>query len=208
MLTNPKNLLAVLAVALVFAGAGCYQKADQLASEAVSPVTVSADALNKAKETRESSLEAQRKALAAATDPVTVAFIVLEGHTTQPEVMLGEQFGCNDHVGYLSMPRSQDTGDDLKDALATLFAYHDTDIYEMYHVIGVSKLKLDKTEVKDGTTNVYITGEVVSGGTCDDPRIKKQIEATVAKYAPKYKIILNGKDANWRCLGNQSGQCK
>lgn len=61
----------------------------------------------------------------------------------------------------------------------------------------------------DGKTRVIdFEGSFLSAGTCDDPRIKAQIEETVKLYASDYRIQLNGKESEWRCLFDQSGTCK
>lgn len=61
----------------------------------------------------------------------------------------------------------------------------------------------------DGKTRVIdFEGSFLSAGTCDDPRIKAQIEETVKLYVSDYRIQLNGKESEWRCLFDQSGLCE
>lgn len=61
-------------------------------------------------------------------------------------------------------------------------------------------------EEQDGGLVVALSGEPSFGGVCAVPRLKAPIEATLAPYSAK--IQLNGSEADWRCLGDQSGECK
>jgi hypothetical protein len=55
---------------------------------------------------------------------------------------------------------------------------------------------------------VWLSGDLVSGGACDVPRVKAQVEETVRLYSPVFKIYLNGSESAWRCFGDMSGQCE
>lgn len=61
-------------------------------------------------------------------------------------------------------------------------------------------------EEQDGGLVVALSGEPSFGGVCAVPRLKAPIEATLAPYSAK--IQLNGSEADWRCLGDESGECK
>lgn len=202
-----KPLIITLAT-LVFLGAGCYQTADQLSTEAVSPLTTSAAALKTAKDTMAGVKLAESNEMAQATDPITVAYTILDGHPVPPQAEVGETFGCSDRLGFLAVPRAVESGNELQDAVVTMLASRETSVSDMYNVLGNSRLVLDHLTVKDGVTEIYLKGQPVSGGTCDDPRIKHQVEGTIKRYATKYKLFLNGKESAWRCLGNLKGDCK
>ncbi len=149
---------------------------------------------------------------AAVADETTiaVAMTVLES-TIIPgnsKVEVGETIGCNDRVIFVNVPRKT-TGDILTDALTALFAVGDNRESWQNNALSGSQLAIEKIQSRDGVTKeVWIKGTISSGGTCDDPRIKAQVEKTIARYAPKFEVYLNGTTKNWRCLGDQSGQCK
>jgi hypothetical protein len=201
-------LVPVALAALLLVGAGCQKAADQAASDAVSPVTAPLAALEATVDATGALKISQQDAFAQATDPVTVAFVIIDGHIAQAGILPGEVFGCSDQVGFLAVPRVQDSGNEVADAVATLLAEKESNVYELYNALAFSSLKLDKVDEKDGVTGVWLKGQPLSGGTCDDPRIKTQVEATVARLKPSYKIYLNGSESEWRCIGNMSGECK
>ena len=72
---------------------------------------------------------------------------------------------------------------------------------------SASKIRLTNIHYEGKTRVVDFEGSFVSAGTCDDPRIKAQLEETIKFYAPDYEIRLNGTNAEWRCLFDQSGEC-
>ncbi len=68
-------------------------------------------------------------------------------------------------------------------------------------------IKLTNIHYEGKTRVIDFEGSFLSAGTCDDPRIKAQIEETVKLYVSDYQIRLNGKESEWRCLFDQSGTC-
>lgn len=197
------------AVFIALAGAGCSQMADQAATEAVSPITAPLAAKKVAVETTDEYKARQLAEIAATTDPVEVALVQMEDTKLPPGAEAGQAFGCNDKIAFVKMARVQASGDDVADAVATLLKQGESSINTLYNALGQSKLTVDKVVSPDGvTTEVWLKGQPQSGGVCDDPRIKTQIEATVARLQPKYKIFLNGTESAWRCFGDMSGKCK
>jgi len=105
--------------------------------------------------------------------------------------------------------RAASTDSIVHDALMTLFALKDANRNELYNALWQSDLAVDKIQSRDGVvTEVWLKGKTQSGGACDDPRLKAQIEATISRFRPKFKIFLNGTEAAYRCLGDMSGECK
>lgn len=200
---------AAALLALTFAGAGCMQFADEAATDVISPVTAPVEALDFAIETVDEAKARERAALLAANGDIAVTFIVTENAVVPTGAEAGRVIGCNDRVAVSRVPRVQVTSNEVVDALTTLFSFRDSNVNGLYNALSQSTFSALKAESKDGVvTEVWLTGEARSGGTCDDPRVKAQIEDTIAQFRPKYKIFLNGTEANWRCLGNMSGKCK
>ena len=121
------------------------------------------------------------------------------------------QFGCGDKLVPVRVTVTK-TQSDLATALVQLLTIK-KDAYSsqgLTNIIALSKGNVHLTNVSyDGKTRVVdFTGQFTSGGTCDDPRIKAQIEETVKLYATDYRIQLNGSATAWKCLGDESGQCQ
>ncbi|MCL4208799.1 GerMN domain-containing protein, partial [Patescibacteria group bacterium] len=58
-----------------------------------------------------------------------------------------------------------------------------------------SNLVLDKATItSSGIAEVYLTGELKLGGTCDVPRAQAQLEQTIRQFSSvnQVKIYLNG----------------
>ncbi|HTK04480.1 MAG TPA: hypothetical protein VL500_02760 [Candidatus Eisenbacteria bacterium] len=209
---KPGTIAAAIIVpaVLVLLGAGCFSVADKLSNDAVLPVKTSVDVLNKAKTvTAEQSAKANEEA-EMVSDDVSVALILTEntavpaGADVQPGIV-----GCNDKVAYVKEHRAASTDSIVHDALMTLFSLKDSNRNDLYNALWQSDLAVDKIQSRDGVvTEVWLKGKTQSGGACDDPRIKAQIEATISRFKPKFKIFLNGTESAYRCLGDQSGECK
>src|SRR5690606_18897422 len=103
------------------------------------------------------------------------------------------------------------TQSDLAEALVQLITIKETAYFDqgLRNAVAPSAPTIRLTNIRyEGDTRVIeFEGQFISAGTCDDPRIKAQIEETVKLYADKYEIRLNGKESEWRCLFDQSGLC-
>ena len=208
-MTFPRTAALVASASLLLVGAGCSGAPDQLASDVVRPVTVSVEALQKAQQ-----LSADQKARVTYdaeqnTNEVGVVMILLDGDAVPAGVQVGDVIGCNDRPAVAQLSRDAATGDTVKDALTTLFAVRESTVGKLHNSLADSRLAVDKIQSTDGvTTEVWLKGTLSSGGVCDDPRIKEQVEGTVRRLRPTYKIFLNGTESAWRCFGNMSGNCK
>lgn len=198
--------LILIPAALLLVGAGCFDAGDKLAEDAVKPVTVPLDALRKSKE--ELALANARKSeeseLGSADVSVALIRLAEEGKPFDSDII-----GCGDRVETVAVHREAQTSSVLRDALTTLFAIDDSSYDGLYNALAESDLKVEDVLSRDGvTTEVRISGTLVSGGTCDNPRIKAQIEQTIRRFKPDFRVILNGSEAAYRCFGDMSGQCK
>jgi hypothetical protein len=204
------NRIALLLAPLLFIGGGCLavKTADQVANDAVKPVAVPLAALDKAKEVTAEEKARSIEEAESITNEVGVVMILTDGETAKPGMDPGEIFGCNDRPVVVQISRESATGSTLHDALDTLFAVKELTVNDLHNSLADSTLSVDKILSSDGvTTEVYLKGELSSGGACDDPRITEQVEGTIRRFKPKYKVYLNGSDATWRCHGDMSGSC-
>jgi len=201
------SMLAVSAFC-VFVGAGCGSVADQLADDAIKPISVPVQALGDAKRAAAEIDARTNEDAERESDDVSVAMVMTSGSdalaAADPDTI-----GCGDTIVFKKLHRAASTGQVVPDALATLFGQKQSTVDSAYNALWQSSLAVEKVLSTDGvTTEVWLRGAVLSGGVCDDPRIKAQVERTIARFRTKYKVILNGSEANWRCLGDQSGECK
>jgi hypothetical protein len=203
--TTPRTALIALA-ALLLVGGGCSRVAD----DAMQPVTVPIGALEQAKTLtieEKARMTAEAEAL---TNEVGVVMILTDGAEVPAGLKPSDQvIGCNDRPVVVQLTRETATGDVLRDALNTLFAAKDTNVQGALNSLDDATLKVDDIRSSDGvTTEVHLSGALNSGGACDDPRITEQVEGTIRRLRPHYKVFWNGSEANWRCHGDMSGECK
>ncbi len=209
---KPSTIAAAIIVpaALIMLGAGCFSVADTLTNEAVLPAQVPVEALAKAKQVTADEKAKENEINEQVSDDMTVAMIVTEGAKVPDGATLaaGAPIGCNDRVAYVKAHRGASTDSVVHDALTTLFQVKDANYQELYNSLWQSDLAVEKITSADGvTTDVWLKGKTQMGGVCDAPRLKAQIESTVARFKPKFKIYLNGSESAYRCLGDQSGEC-
>ncbi|MEY4723376.1 MAG: hypothetical protein RLZZ324_889 [Candidatus Parcubacteria bacterium] len=220
--TSTKIIAVALPLALILVGAGCMDK-----------LSAAKDSLSNAGKQVSSATD---KLVKAAATPVTKPLKILEKSKADISVIQarkndqddqvaddlpvgmiktgagkgGDAVGCGDTVVMTPVHREAQTDNSLSDRLITLFAQKSSSVANgLYNALWGSSLAVDKIVSHDGvTTEVYLKGRIVSGGACDVPRIKSQIEATVARTKPDFKIFLNGTEKAYRCMGDSSGQCK
>lgn len=99
----------------------------------------------------------------------------------------------------------------LKGSLEALFAIKSYKVNDTGFNNSLYNSNLKVTVLSDNTaTIVDLNGDLISAGTCDDPRIKAQIEETIKANLPsnkQYVIRLNGSEQNWKCWNDMSGTC-
>ncbi len=95
----------------------------------------------------------------------------------------GQPVGCGDSL--ISVIRqvqaSDDTATIIERALSSLFGIEDRDYGEsgLVNALYQSDLTVDAVTVDGTEAAVELSGELLSGGVCDDPRIVGQIQETV-----------------------------
>lgn len=109
----------------------------------------------------------------------------------------GKAVGCGDSV--VPVEIMVDPGADaLRTALDTLLGLKDPYYGQsgLYTALYQSTLQVDKIEIESNEIKVELTGQMMLGGECDNPRVKAQLEETVAPFAQgrQVKITINDKD--------------
>ncbi len=119
----------------------------------------------------------------------------------------GNTIGCGDTISYIDKKADGIKLEDSRKiqlALKELFAIGETSTDGAYYNgLQYSKnLKVDSVNVSVNpgktTIEVHISGDMSSGGTCDDPRITEQIKETIKanSTSDELKVYINDKDLN------------
>lgn len=104
----------------------------------------------------------------------------------------GPAVGCGDSLVAVDVPAR-----DTKAALQELLNQH-TMYYGqsgLYSALYQSNLVIDRFETGEQKTEVNLTGKLTLGGTCDSPRIKEQLTATLRQSTESFDsvaITING----------------
>jgi len=106
---------------------------------------------------------------------------------------------------------SVDVPGNLQDSLEALFNVTDYQIPNTTYSNSLYNSDIAVSITSEGDmTLVNLDGDLISAGTCDDPRVINQITKTIEANLPddtEYKILLNGSEQNWRCWNDMSGTC-
>lgn len=135
------------------------------------------------------------RAQAPMQESVSVAYFLLAEEDTENAVPFD---GCG--VEYLVRFDSISDGG-LQESLQELFSIKEPEL---------SALAGSEIEVAVSNSTINLQGDLISAGTCDDPRIRNQILKTIELYYPEqdYTVLLNGSEAEWRCWNDMSGLCE
>lgn len=144
-------------------------------------------------------------------------YYYLVKNLAENEEVRGKITGCND--GYMvSIETGQvapDSQGAITQALTALFSVTPQQAYDkgLHTALGLNNLKVGTVVVTGERTTklsatVDLLGQPLLAGTCDVPRFKDQIQETIKFYVDSYQITLNGSEAGWRCLGDESGLCR
>ncbi len=114
----------------------------------------------------------------------------------------GEKIGCGDSIIYIEKTAEGTKLEETKKiqlALKELFAIGVTAVDDPYYngLQHSKNLKVENVNETDNGDNsiiaVMLSGELISAGTCDDPRIKEQIYSTVKanSSADEVQVYIN-----------------
>ena len=108
---------------------------------------------------------------------------------------LGKKIGCGDSV--VAVTRElRPTRTPLRAALEELLRIPMTygSDPELYNALSQSELRLVSVSVRRGMARLSFAGRLVTGGVCDGPRVRAQIEETALQFptVKKVKVFING----------------
>ncbi len=125
----------------------------------------------------------------------------------------GPLVGCGDSeiLTTVTVTGNVSVKERIKMALENLFSNKDQFLGEsgLYNALYQSTLTVDSVTIEDGTVEVEISGETMSGGECDDPRMVEQIRGTVENNIDsdrKMTVIINLNGKPLEKLQDLSGQ--
>ena len=107
----------------------------------------------------------------------------------------GEEIGCGDSLIPITreIPQTQAV---LQASLKELFSLKDQYYGEsgLYNALYRSNLTVESAVVENGTAVVRLTGQLMLGGVCDNPRVEAQIRKTAEQFSSvqQVEIFLNG----------------
>jgi hypothetical protein len=107
----------------------------------------------------------------------------------------GELVGCGDSAVpvKVTIPGTQSA---IQGALEALFSVKEQFYGEsgLYNALYQSDLQVESVSVEGGKATVHLTGSLVLGGMCDNPRVQAQIEKTARQFAAvsEVTVFLNG----------------
>jgi hypothetical protein len=135
----------------------------------------------------------------------TEAIIPTDGATSQTvQIFLiavddngqgGQPVGCGDSVipVQVEIPATQGV---LKAALESLLSLKTQNYGEsgLYNALYQSNLQVESVSINNGVATVNLTGTLLMGGECDNPRIQAQLEQTVLQFSTvaEADIFING----------------
>lgn len=132
--------------------------------------------------------------LESTTSPLTVFYVAIEDRGKS-----GPLIGCGDSIV------ATETGpviyaSQVEASMSTLLEDKDAEHGQsgLVNTLSASELTYVSASVSGDTVTVELSGEILSGGTCDDPRIVAQLTHTamVAAGTGEAVILINGVDVN------------
>ena len=107
----------------------------------------------------------------------------------------GKKIGCNDSVVAINqriVPTKAPLGAVLKELLRLPEKAGQSG--NLYNALHGSKLRLKRVYIRRGEARIYLSGMLATGGVCDSPRVKAQIEETALQFSTvkRVKVFING----------------
>lgn len=108
----------------------------------------------------------------------------------------GEEFGCQDSIVPVQVeitPTTQPLHAAIQELLDTGQYYGQSGLY---NALYQSDLTIKSIGIDDGHATIELTGTLRSGGVCDDPRIKEQLERTALHFTTvdSVTVLINGEE--------------
>ncbi len=107
----------------------------------------------------------------------------------------GEAVGCGDSLIPVTV-QIEPTIAPLTAALNKLLSMHTRTYGQsgLYNALYQSNLRVNDVTIRSGQADIYLTGDVRSGGVCDTPRIEQQLRQTALQYytVDSVNVYVNG----------------
>ncbi len=108
----------------------------------------------------------------------------------------GSLVGCGDSAVPVKV-QTPPTSQVLQAALTSLLSIKDQFYGQsgLYNALYQSDLKVDSISIVGGKATVNLTGTLLLGGECDNPRVQAQLEQTILQFptVTETDIFINGK---------------
>jgi len=108
----------------------------------------------------------------------------------------GKKIGCDDSVVpvQVTIPATQSV---LRAALEALLSLKDQFYGQsgLYNALYQSNLQVEGVKIEGGKAVINLSGTLMLGGVCDNPRVEAQIEETALQFATvsEVAVFVNGK---------------
>ncbi|MFN2273134.1 MAG: hypothetical protein ACK2US_20005 [Anaerolineae bacterium] len=103
----------------------------------------------------------------------------------------GKPVGCGDSAVpvKVTIPGTQPA---IQGALEALFSVKEQFYGEsgMYNALYQSDLRVESVSVEGGKATIHLTGSLMLGGMCDNPRVQAQIEETALQFAAASEVTV------------------
>ena len=96
----------------------------------------------------------------------------------------GKLVGCGDSAVAVNVEVPHTTGV-LRAALDKLLSIKDQNYGQsgLYNALYQSNLKIGSLAIKDGLATIHLTGKLILGGECDNPRVQAELEETARQFS-------------------------
>jgi len=107
----------------------------------------------------------------------------------------GKKIGCDDSLIAVDVG-VQPTVAVLRAALTKLLEIKTSDYGEsgLYSALYQSDLEIENLSIQNGVASIFLKGDLILGGTCDNPRVEEQLKATAFQFPTisSVEIFVNG----------------
>jgi hypothetical protein len=102
---------------------------------------------------------------------------------------LGKKIGCDDSVVAVEriIPLTNAV---LRASLNELLSVREREYAGLYNALAQSTLKLDDVSIVSNRAMIYLSGNLMLGGTCDAPRVKAQLEETALQFSTVRQVSI------------------
>ncbi len=103
----------------------------------------------------------------------------------------GDLIGCGDSAVAVNVEIAPTQGV-LKAAIQSLLSIKTRDYGQsgLYNALYQSSLQLDSVRIENGTATIYLSGSLLLGGECDNPRVEAQLTQTALQFATVRQVSI------------------